>query len=188
MSTTLDGKISINFATDSNGFNAGRNIVSAITKIENKQPLTQHEEYAVEVLWHEILHNKSKNTVLLPSIDSPLGFARTAMETVNQLVARHSYGDFIKKLGGEPLHTEWVINNGFGYSSTVANLRTLLSVAKIEEKSFIRAIEPKLMNDYADFDVKVGGVLKRLYKGKGDIARAFNMIEFKDFDQLLTNC
>ena len=44
------------------------------------------------------------------------------------------------------------------------------------------------MNDYADFDVKVGGVLKRLYKGKGDIARAFNMIEFKDFDQLLTNC
>ena len=61
MSTTMDGLISINFATDKNGFNAGECLVNAFKKLEGKESLTFNEEYAIEALWHEILHNKSNN-------------------------------------------------------------------------------------------------------------------------------
>lgn len=127
MSTTIDGKISVNFATDANGFNAGKSLVSAIRKIETKEDLNNHEEYSLEVLWHEILHNKSDNTVILPPINSPFGFTRTVAETINQLVARHSYPSFVAKLGGKAMNQKWILDNGYGYSATVNNIRSLLA-------------------------------------------------------------
>ena len=130
MSTSMDGKISINFGVDKNGFNAGESIVSAFEKLQKGLPLAQNEEYSIEILWHEILHNKSLNTAVLPPIEAvDVGFTRCVAETVNQLVARHSYGDFLEQLGGKMQHSDWILKNGYGYNATVKNLRLLLERA-----------------------------------------------------------
>ncbi|MCM1220333.1 MAG: hypothetical protein NC548_38205 [Lachnospiraceae bacterium] len=188
MSTTLDGKIRINFATDANGFNAGESLVSAIRKIGTKEALNNHEEYSLEVLWHEILHNKSDNTAILPPINSPLGFTRTVAETINQLVARHSYPSFVAKLGGKAINQKWVLDNGYGYSATVNNTRSLLSKAGINESQFVSKAEKILMKDYTDIDVKISELLSnefRKVKGTGDIGLLFSFIERWDFGEQL---
>ena len=177
MRTDIKGKISINFASDENGFNAGDNVVSAFSKIKNGGELSEHEEYSIEILWHEILHNKSKNTAVLPEINTPFGFTRTVAETINQLVARHTYPKFLKKLGGTVMHSEWIMQNGYGYNETVQNLRTLLQKANINEIAFIRRAEKILMQDYTDIDVKISGLIQQLYKGNKDINFIFNALD-----------
>jgi len=185
MSTDINGDIIVNFATDKNGFNAGESLVSAFDKIKKGVKLTEHEEYSVEVLWHEVLHNKSKNTAVLPDINSPSGFSRTVAETVNQLVARHSYNDLLKQLGSSAKHKAWVLDNGYGYKEMVSNLRALISKAGINEKAFVREANKVLMEDYTDIDVKIKGLLKRMYKGDKDVARVFDMIEVDNFSRFL---
>lgn len=185
MSTDINGDIIVNFATDKNGFNAGESLVSAFDKIKKGVKLTEHEEYSVEVLWHEVLHNKSKNTAVLPDINSPSGFSRTVAETVNQLVARHSYNDLLKQLGSSAKHKAWVLDNGYGYKEMVSNLRALISKAGINEKAFVREANKILMEDYTDIDVKIRGLLKRMYKGNKDVEGVFDMIEIDNFSRFL---
>ena len=155
-----------------------------------KQPkggkLTRNEEYSIEVLWHEILHNKSLNTAILPPIEAvDKGFSRVVAETINQLDARHTYGTLLTQLGGKPMHNEWVISNGYGYNETVGNLRMMLNVAKIDENAFVKRADAILMKDYTDIDAKTGMLLKDMYKGNDDIIWLFGMIERKDFANLL---
>lgn len=185
MRTDIKGKISINFASDENGFNAGDNIVSAFSKIKDGSELSEQEEYSIEILWHEILHNKSKNTAVLPEINSPLGFTRTVAETINQLVARHTYPKFLKKLGGAAKNFDWIMQNGYGYNYTVQNLRVLLQKANINETTFIKRAEKILMQDYTDIDVKIVSILEEMYKGTLNIKWLFCMIEHKDFLKIL---
>lgn len=187
MSTTMDGLISVNFATDKNGFNAGESLLSAFEKLKGNTPLTFNEEYSIEVLWHEILHNKSKNTAVLPPIDSHLGFPRCVAENINQYVARSSYGDFLKQLGRDPIHAEAIMTNGYSYNYTLQNLRKILDKAKIKEADFLKEAEKILMNDYTNIDEKIGKILSSKYKGKDEwkISRVFGFIENKDFDEYL---
>lgn len=185
MSTDINGSIALNFATDRNGFNAGDSLVSAFDKIKKGIKLTENEEYSIEVLWHEVLHNKSKNIANLPEINSSLGFQRVVAETVNQLVARHSYNSFLKQLGGTAKHKAWVLDNGYGYQEMVANLRSLISKAGINEKTFVREANKILMEDYTDIDMKIENLLKRMYKGDRNIGWVFGMIERKDFIDVL---
>ena len=186
MSTTMDGMIHVNFATDENGFNAGTSLVSAFGKLSKGGNLTRNEEYSIEVLWHEILHNKSLNVAILPPIESvDKGFSRVVAETINQLDARHTYGTLLTQLGGKPMHNEWVISNGYGYNETVGNLRMMLNVAKIDENVFVKRADAILMKDYTDIDEKIGMLLKDMYKGNGDIIWLFGMIERKDFANML---
>lgn len=187
MSTDCNGVISINFAKDNNGFNAGESIISAISKLKSKQKLTELEEYSVEILWHEILHNKSKNTTILPAITSPDGFPRIVAETINQLTARHTYNDFLKYFNAKPLHYEWVLDNGFGYNATIINLRKILEKASIDEKSFIKKASDILMQDYKNIDIKISELLQKMYKNKGDISYVFKFLEldFTNFEHYL---
>ena len=181
MSTDIHGNISINFATDKHGFNAGESLVSAIRKIKSGMQLTEHEEYSIEVLWHEILHNKSSNIVDLPPINTIYGFPRCVAESINQLVARHSYNTFLKDIGGKAVHKQWVLEKGYGYDYTVNNIRTILSKANISETVFVKEANKILMKTYEGIDVEIGNLLDRLYKGKKDITRVFGMIESKYF-------
>lgn len=185
MSTDINGNIIVNFATDKNGFNPGESIVSALDKIKKGSKLTEHEEYSIEALWHEVLHNKSKNTANLPDLHSALGFQRVVAETVNQLVARHSYDNLLKQLGGIAKHKKWILDNGYGYKETVSNLRSLISKAGINEKAFVREANKILMEDYTDIDVKIRGLLQRMYKGTKNVGEAFDKIEIKDFSRFL---
>ena len=185
MSTDIHGNISINFATDKHGFNAGESLVSAIREIKSGMQLTEHEEYSIEVLWHEILHNKSSNIVNLPPINTIYGFPRCVAESTNQLVARHSYNTFLEDIGGKAIHKQWVLENGYGYDYTVNNIRTILSKANISETVFVKEANEILMKTYEGIDVEIGNLLDRLYKGKKNITRVFGMIESEDFNYYL---
>lgn len=189
MSTELDGTIYVNFATSGkdDGYNAGESLVSAFEKIKKHQSLTRHEEYAIENLWHEILHNRSTNTTILPDVDSQQGFARVVLETVNQYVARRTYPVFLEKLGGQALHQEWIIENGFGYKETVAHLRTMLTKAHINEDSFARKAEKLLMGDYKNFDSKISSLLRKMYNGEKDIEYLFGFLEHARFEIFIKN-
>ena len=58
--------------------------------IKNGKPLTEHHEYAIESLWHEILHNRQTGEEALFNLDqrNPI---RLLSETLNQYVSsRHS--------------------------------------------------------------------------------------------------
>lgn len=183
------GVININFATDKNGFNCGECLVSAFKKIQNKETLNFDEEYSIEVLWHELLHVKSKNRTILPKVEDPDGFVRVALETINQFVARKTYrNEFLRRIGGmnNIENYKWIMSNGYGYKTAVLNLRLLLSYAQIQEGDFILLSKPLLMNDYLGFDQKIISVLKRLYKGNGNVG-VFNLIEYNtdDFMKLL---
>ena len=180
MSISLDGEITINFATNARGYNAGESIVRAIDKLNNGEALTRDEEYAVESLWHEILHNKSKNTTILPDINEPdKGFTRAVAETINQLVARHTYGEnLLTELGGKPKHQQWVLEKGYSYDATLDNLRLLLQKAGINESEFVERANKILMQDYTDIDKKIVKLLTEMNKNKKlDVARAFGFIE-----------
>lgn len=187
MSTSLDGRISINFGVDKNGFNAGESLVSAFEKLQKGLPLAQNEEYSIEILWHEILHNKSLNTAILPPIKAvDVGFTRCVAETVNQLVARHSYGDFLEQLGGKMKHSDWVLKNGYGYNATVKNLRLLLERAGISESEFVEKANEILMEDYIDIDKKIGNLLENMNKtGVRNIKWKFGIIEMEFFKEYL---
>jgi len=45
----------------------------------------------------------------------PNEFERKLMETLNETIARFTYGQFIKELGGTPRYSEKMIENGAGY-------------------------------------------------------------------------
>ena len=186
MSATMDGIIKINFAANKDGYNAGESLLRAIDKLNNGEELTRDEEYAVESLWHEILHNKSKNTTILPDINEPdKGFTRAVAETINQLVARHTYGEnLLTELGGKPKHQQWVLEKGYSYDATLDNLRLLLQKAGINEAEFVERANKILMQDYTDIDKKIVKLLTEMNKNKKlDVARAFGFIEIKDFER-----
>ena len=178
MSTSMDGLIKINFASNKFGYNAGESLVSAIKRIKKGEALNKEEEYSIEQLWHEILHNKSANKTILSHIeDKGLGFTRATAETINQLIARNSYDEFLREIGGEAKFKDWIMTNGYSYNDSVTNLRELLKTARINERDFIKEAETILMKDYAEIDKRISYLLVRKYKGKGDLKWAFGMIE-----------
>lgn len=173
------GEVNINFATDKNGFNCGECLVSAFKKIQNKETLNFDEEYSIEVLWHELLHVKSKNRTILPPIKSEKGFPRFVVEAVNQLTARTTYNQFLTKIGGERNidNFKWIYKSGYGYNEGVQNIIELLNITKINISDFLKEVYPILMNDYSEFDTKIANVLKRIYKGSGNIENALRYID-----------
>ncbi len=188
MSTDSKGRITINFAKDVNGFNAGESVLSAFKKLKEGRELTAHEEYSIEMLWHEILHNKTLNTVVLPDIDTHLGFPRSVAETINQLVARHTYPDFLKKLGGKAVHQSWVLEYGISYREYVANIRSIITKARITESDFVTRAQKILMEDYSQIDERIEKLLINLCsnkRNKENIGFIFRRIELEDFTEYL---
>ncbi len=188
MSTAPEkGVIEINFAENQQGFNPGKDLVSAFNKIKKGEVLLRNEEYAVETLWHEIYHNMSANTFKLPDWDDLDGFSRVTMETVNQLCARHTYPVFLQQLGGTARHYNWILEDGYGYNALVKNLRRVLKYGKIDEAYFVSDASALLLSSYKDIDIKIENLLLGLYQGRGDISFAFKSIERDNIENLLNS-
>ena len=60
MATDGHGTIWISSLKSSSGFNPQSRLISALKKISSNKELEFMEEYAIESLWHEILHNRAK--------------------------------------------------------------------------------------------------------------------------------
>lgn len=130
-----------------------RDLTYAFQKLKLKQPLTFQEEYAIEVLWHEINHNRVKKYTWLGGTDTK---EVRVMEMINQMVSRYTYDNFLKAIGGKASLKAEVIKNGKGYQNYIINFRQLLKRLKINERKFIKEMEETLFEDYD----KIYGVAK----------------------------
>lgn len=101
----------------------------AWNKIAGGKPMSWHEEYAVESLWHEIIHNRQK----LAYLGSPKSIRTRIMEICTQWTARRTYPDFLKSLGASPSHLASIKVDGLGYGYYIKNFDRLLSVLNIDE-------------------------------------------------------
>ena len=112
------------------GFIPARELTQALAKIKARQPLEFAEEYAVEILWHEINHLQAT------------GLARSnrLVETAIQLVSRHTYPDLLRALGGAPSHQAAIIEGGYAYTVWVANFRALLAKHRVVESDAVAAL------------------------------------------------
>ncbi|WP_211660252.1 structural protein [Pedobacter nototheniae] len=125
------------------GFNPANEFKQALVNIKNGVNLTFNQEYSIEALWHEILHAKTL------SPPRKLSEAQTAaMETVNQFVARHTYTDFLKSLGGKAVNKKNILEKGYGYTNWIKDFRKRLKANGISEKTALEELTPILMKDY----------------------------------------
>jgi len=118
--------------------------------IKSGKKMTFNQEYSFESLWHEILHAKTKTA---PKNLSTIGTKN--METVNQFCARHTYPEFIKKLGGQASHQKEILDNGYGYKGWITEFRANLKSRKIDEIKAAKDLMPFLMEDYSSIGTKV---------------------------------
>lgn len=116
----------------SNNFNPAADLKNAWNKIAKEKKLTFNEEYAIESLWHETVHNRQIPTYA----GGERTVTRRMMETVTQWVARRTYPRFVESLGGTAAHQKAIIKGGYGYGSWIRNfdkLREALGIADDEK-------------------------------------------------------
>lgn len=131
-------------------FNPLEEFKGGLAAIKSGKKMTFNQEYSFESLWHEILHAKTQTA---PRKLSPVGIKN--METVNQFCARHTYPDFIKKLGGEAIHQTEILEKGYGYQGWINDFRAKLKTYGIDEKQAVKDFMPHLMSDYSSIGSKV---------------------------------
>jgi hypothetical protein len=124
-------------------YNAYDELLKAIQMIREGKTLTFREEYAIETKWHEILHIKSVGLDYLRLTK----IQKTAMETINQIVARNTYDGFLRKLGGKAMHKRTIIENGFGYNSEINNLNRILTKYKISKESLFDEFKTTILTE-----------------------------------------
>jgi len=188
MATDCQGRIYISSKNSIlGGFVPSKDMKSAMQKISRGQKLTFNEEYSLESLWHEIMHNRVKKYVRIAK-----GTVRQiSMETLNQYVSRQTYPEFVKKLGGQAMHQADIIEKGYGYSSYVTNFRTLLKRAGVDEAKEIAKFQEILLDDYATIHENLaahisktsGKSLTSIKAGLNNLKASCNSFE-KEMDRL----
>lgn len=169
---------------DGNVFSPNQNLAGALKKISQGGDFTFQEEYALEALWHEMRHAGAKGWGNVRLRDArKVG----SMEIINQFVARHTYDEFIKDLGGKSIHKASVISKGYGYSNAIDNFRNTLKRFKINEDSALRYFRDKIQTEnYEDID----DILISYLRGNG-VPRASAVVgdmfrtDVKTFNRLL---
>ncbi len=123
MATHTDGRILVAGASKSD-FVPSRELFSALKKL-GKENLTFYEEYALEALWHEVLHNFQPWNKKYKMSKKQEAVA----EVINQWLARLSYPEFLGLLvpGVKPSHKKQILTEGLGYNSAVKNFNLLLA-------------------------------------------------------------
>lgn len=144
----------------SGNFQPSVDLKNAMKKIEKQKALTFNEEYAVETLWHEILHNRRKGVVPLKEGD----VRRMQMEAINQLYARHTYGEFLETLGGKARYSTKILESGYGYSENIQNVRYLLKELQISEKEAAEKLHGLLDQNWQDLHVRSADLIGSLSK------------------------
>jgi len=141
------------------GFNPAQEFKDALSSLKTGTALTFNQEYAMESMWHEILHART----LTPP--KSLSVAQTkSMETLNQFTARHTYDELLDVFGAKPLHQEQILNEGFGYREWVNDFRDKLKSFGIDEKQAVKDLFPVLMSDYSKIGPEISNYLAKYLK------------------------
>jgi SPP1 gp7 family putative phage head morphogenesis protein len=166
MATDSHGKIFLLDHTlpEYDGWNPARDTLKAMDKIGRGKRLDFNQEYSIEALWHEVLHNRARGRVPLPA----RSFDRVVMETLNQFTARHTYPEFLSALGGLESMGPRVLVEGYGYGDWIRNFRIILKASGIQEgESVVETLQQ--VNTYARWDRMRFAVAEALAKEFGDV-------------------
>lgn len=171
----VSGRISMNDRAFNHSkvgaINPYKDLKNALNNIRGGKSLSFGEEYATESFYHEILHMKAKGMVALKRHNMG-DYKRTAMETLNQFVARHDYVTFIDRLGGKATMQNRVLTEGLGYSGWVDRFRELLAVTKIKEQTALTELRPVLLEkSYDKIDSNLFDWLKKKIGSKFTISQ-----------------
>lgn len=176
------------FRTGPSSFDVLKN---AVNKIREGLLLEFDEEYSLESFYHEINHTKAKKWA--PLKDHGNGdYKRTAMETINQFVSRHTYVDFVKRLGGVSLYQKKVLDEGIGYSRWLRTFRGFIANYNLDEKKVLQEFSPKLFDGpYDALDDELYAFFQKhsgTQKTKDEVLQSFeNAGKVEDFMQFLTS-
>ena len=102
-------------------------MTTALTRIKNGQPLDFYEEYGIESLWHEVLHNSQQHR---QPEDAARGVIRVA-EGLHQALARQSYPLLLAALGTRARHQAAIRSNGPAYPRATASYYALLEQIRL---------------------------------------------------------
>ena len=116
-------------------FNAAQELTAALESIKAQRPLTFKNEYAIETLWHEIIHGITGIAPVVREIGKD-----SIQEGVVQLIARHSYHKLTNVLGYSAAHQSAIINGGYAYRQATGNLLSMADMAGVDVFSFAELI------------------------------------------------
>jgi hypothetical protein len=127
-----------------------------------------HEEYGIESLWHEILHNSQRYRQPAGASNSLIRVA----EGLHQSLARQSYPRLLEALGARATHQDAIRKNGPSYPKSTASYYALLGRLELLEPSgaMLPATEAALRDvmfntPYNRLSAELAGTLARLSGG-----------------------
>jgi len=192
MSTDSHGRISVS-SMRQRFANGGQlqplaNLKDALKKISIKgegAELTFNEEYSIESFWHEINHNRMQGWAALPCYC----IERRVMETLNQFISRHTYPEFMTKLGGTATQQAAILDRGYGYENLITNFRALLKLLGIEEAAALETLTPVAYEgDFWKMPALTTDALAKLSgKNSGKIREALEMMRQINTQQFETD-
>lgn len=122
-------------------------MTTALTKIRDGKPLVFEEEYGIESLWHEVLHNSQRRRV--PDVIDPAHLRM--MEGLHQVIARQTYPEFMTMMGATPAHLRDIRERGPAYSRSAGGLTLLLRhLGRMDDNL---SIEPGLLAKLQEIDI-----------------------------------
>lgn len=94
-------------------------LLGAFRNLNQGKTLTFNQEYAIEALFHESIHARSLNKIIVRANT----IEEVIHETCTQLYARNNYTKILKIYGVEPVNFERIKYEGYGYNETCRMLR-----------------------------------------------------------------
>lgn len=124
-----------------------------------------HEEYGVESLWHEILHNSQQYR---QPADINIELIRVA-EGLHQSLARQSYPGLLEALGARAAHQDAIRKSGPAYAKSTASYYAMLGrLGLLDESGAMRASTEAALRDVMfgtqdnDLSTELASTLARL--------------------------
>ncbi len=142
-------------------------VISAMDKIAkgNAEDITVDEADAMATYWHEITHNRNRNT---DSAGAAGSITRRYMETANEYIARETMDEFYATFG-VPTPKNAIpfkkTRTSTGYNSDVKKLQSLIRLLQCDKAVMNTVLQDKLFN--GRYNNLQNGIAYSLYESGG---------------------
>jgi hypothetical protein len=156
-----------------------RRLTTAFKKMQTDIEISFNEEYALETLWHEMMHTRALHT------DFPSKNVMVATEGIHQWLSRRSYQQLLTKFDVKPIHQDSIIRNGLAYQNEVDNFNALLSILAVQGSDVVSDIERLWLSGVSAQEAKAQVALLLAQKSQirdSRINKAFNYLSIESVD------